>query len=133
MRITARIQFAGILNLSEASATKAVKGRASGGLAAPAIEAGSAWTEPSNGAPEHKKTHTAQIIACTNGDRAGTLASPVVDNKTVWIGCRRRAMVRRTAARDPAEMTEWRARLSPAVIAADSRNGGTITRPLRFD
>jgi hypothetical protein len=82
MRITAQIQFAGIMNLCEASATKAVKGRAAGGLAVPAIEAVSACAEPSNGAPEHKKTHTAQIIACTNGDRAGALASLVIDNKT---------------------------------------------------
>ena len=103
------------------------------GLAVPAIEAGSAWTEPSNGAPEHKKTHAAQIIAWTNGERAGALASPVADNTTRWIGCRRDAMVRRTAAQDPAEMTEWPALLSPGVIAADSRDGGTITPPLRFD
>ena len=61
MRITARIQFAGILNLCEASATKAVKGRAEGGLALPGIEAGLAYAEPSNGAPEHKKTHAAHI------------------------------------------------------------------------
>ena len=133
MRITAQIQFAGILNLCEASATKAVKGRAERGLAVPAIEAGSACAEPSNGAPEHKKTHAAQITKWTNGERAGALASPVADNPTRRIGCRRDAMVRRTAAQDPAEMTEWPALLSLGVIAADSRDGATITPPLRFD
>jgi hypothetical protein len=61
MRITAQIQLPGILNLCAASATKAVKGRAWGGLAVPTIEAGSARAEPSNGAPEQKKTHKAQI------------------------------------------------------------------------
>ena len=43
------------MNLCEASATKAVKGRASRGLAVPAME-GSAWTEPSKKAlpsPSH--------------------------------------------------------------------------------
>ena len=62
------------------------------------IAAGSAWTEPSNGAPKHKKTHAAQITKLTNGERAGALASPVADNKPHWIGCRLDAMVRRTAA-----------------------------------
>ena len=71
MRITARIQFAGILNLCEASATKAVKGRAEGGLALPGIEAGLAYAEPSNGAPEHKKTHAAHITKSKDGERAG--------------------------------------------------------------
>jgi hypothetical protein len=106
MRITARIQFAGILNLCEASATKAAKGRAGGGVAVPAIAAGSAWTEPSNGAAEQKKNEAAQIIAWTNGERAGAPSSPVADNTTRLIGCRRDAMARRTAAQDPAEMTE---------------------------
>jgi hypothetical protein len=133
MRITAQIQFAGILNLCDASATKAVKGRAVRGLAVPAIEAVSACAEPSNGAPKQKKSEAAQIIAWTNGDRAGALASPVADNITRWIGCRRDAMVCRTAAQDPAEITEWPALLSPGVIAADSRDGGTITPPLWFD
>jgi hypothetical protein len=59
IRITARIQFPGILNLCEASATKAVKGRAARGLAVPAIEAGSARAEHSNSAPKHKKTEAA--------------------------------------------------------------------------
>jgi hypothetical protein len=133
MRITARIQFAGILNLCEASATKAVKGRAERGLAAPAIEAGSARAEPSNGAPEHKKADTAQITNWTDGERAGALASPVAGNTTRRIGCRQEAMVCRFAAREPAEMTLWPALLPPGVIATDSRDGGTITPPLRFD
>jgi hypothetical protein len=89
MRITAQIQLAGILNLCEASATKAVKGRAVRGLAVPAIAAGSARAEPSNGAPEHRKTHAAHITKRKDGERAGALASRVVGNKTVWIGCRR--------------------------------------------
>jgi hypothetical protein len=79
MRITAQIQLAGILNLCEASATKAVKGRAVRGLAVPAIEAVSAIAALSSGAPEQKKSEAAQIIACTNGDRADALASIVVD------------------------------------------------------
>jgi hypothetical protein len=133
MRITARIQFAGILNLCEASATKAEKGRAKRGLAVPAIAAGSARTEPSNGAPKHKRTHAAQITKLTNGERAGALASPVADSPTRRFGSQRDAMVRRTAAQDPAEMTEWPALLSLGVIAADSRDGRTITPPLRFD
>ena len=133
MRITAQIQFAGIMNLCEASATKAVKGRAAGGLAVPAIEAGSAWTEPSNGAPEHKKTHMAHIAKWTDGERAGALPSPVADNKTVWIGCRLDAMDCRTAAQDPAEMTERPARLWHGVTATDTRDDATITPPLRFD
>jgi hypothetical protein len=133
MRITARIQFAGILNLCEASATKTVKGRASGGLAVPAIEAGSAWTEPSDGTPEHKKTHAAQITKWTDDERAGALASPVADSPTRRFGSQRDAMVRRTAAQDPAEMTEWPALLSLGVIAADSRDDATIIVPLRFD
>ena len=112
MRITAQIQLAGILNLCEASATKAVKGRAVRGLAVPAIEAGSAWTGPSNGAPEHKKTHTAHITKWTDGERAGALASPVADNKPRWIGCRLDATVRGTAVPEPAEMTEWPSLLS---------------------
>jgi hypothetical protein len=87
IRITARIQLPEILNLCEASATNAVKGRAGGGVAVPAIAAGSAWTEWSNGAPEQKKSEAAQIIAWTNGDRAGALASPVADNTTRWIRC----------------------------------------------
>jgi hypothetical protein len=99
----------------------------------PAIEAGSAWTEPSNGAPEHKKTHTAHIAKWTDGERAGALASLVAGNKTVWIGCRRDATVRRTAAQDSADMMEWPALLSPGVIGAHSRDGGTITPPLQFD
>jgi hypothetical protein len=98
MRITAQIQLAGILNLCEASATKAVKGRAVRGLAVPAIEGVSACAEPSNGAPEHKKTHRAHIAKWTDGERAGALASPVAGDTTRWIGCRRDAMVRRTAA-----------------------------------
>jgi hypothetical protein len=49
------------LNLCEASATKAVKGRAERGLAVPSIEAGSARAGQSNGAPEHKKTDKAHI------------------------------------------------------------------------
>jgi hypothetical protein len=133
IRITAQIQLAGILNLCEASATKAVKGRAVRGLAVPAIEAVSACAEPSNGAPEQKKSEAAQIIAWTNGDRVGALASPVVDNKTVWIGCRRDAMDCRTAAQDPAEMTERPARLWHGVTATDTRDDATITPPLRFD
>jgi hypothetical protein len=133
VRITAQIQLAGILNLCEASATKAVNGRAVRGLAVPAIEAVSACAEPSNGAPEQKKSEAAQIIAWTNGERAGAFASPVVGNKTVWIGCRRGAMACGTAAQDPAEITEWPPLLSPGVIEADSRDGGTITPPLRFD
>jgi hypothetical protein len=132
MRITARIQFAGILNLCEASATKAVKGRAEGGLALPGIEAGLAYAEPSNGAPEHKKTHAAHITKSKDGERAGGLASLVANNTTRWIGCRREAMVCRTAAQDPPELREWPALLSPGV-AADSRDGGTITPPLWFD
>jgi hypothetical protein len=107
MRITAQIQLAGILNLCEASATKAVKGRAVRRLAVPAIEAVSACAEPSNGAPKQRKSAAAQITAWTNGDRAGALASPVVDNKTVWIGCRLDAMACGTEAEDPAEITEW--------------------------
>jgi hypothetical protein len=133
MRITAQIQLAGRLNLCEASATKAVKGRAVRGLAVPAIEAVSACAEPSNGAPEQKKSAAAQITAWTNGDRAGALASPVADSPTRRFGSQRDAMVRRTAAQDPAEMTEWPALLSLGVIAADSRDGRTITPPLRFD
>ena len=124
---------AGNIEFREASATKAAKGRARGGIAVPAIAAGSAWTEPSNGAPEQKKSEAAQIIAWTNGERAGVLSSPVADNTTRWIGRRRDAMARRTAAQDPAEMTEWLPLLSPGVIEADSRDGGTITPPLRFD
>src|SRR5579863_6601286 len=122
MRITARIQFAGILNLCEASATKAEKGRAKRGLAVPAIAAGSARTEPSNGAPKHKRAHAAQITKLTNGARAGALASPVADSPTRRFGSQRDAMVRRTAAQDPAEMTEWPALWSLGVIAADSRD-----------
>jgi hypothetical protein len=74
-----------------------MKGRTEGGLAVPAIAAGSARTEPSNGAPEHKKTHM-HITKWTDGERAGALASPVAGNTTRWIGCRRDGMVRRTAA-----------------------------------
>ncbi len=85
MRITA--QIAGILNLCEASATKAVKGRAMRGLAVPAIEADSARAEPSNGAAEQKKNEAAQIIVWTNGERAGALSSAVADNTTCLIGC----------------------------------------------
>ena len=70
------------------------------------IEAGSARAEPSNGAPEHKKTDTAHSTKWTDGERAGALASLVANNTTRWIGCRREAMVCRTAAQDPAEMTE---------------------------
>ena len=82
MRITARIQLPGILNLCEASAIKVVKGRAERGLAVPAIAAGSARAEPSNGPPEHKKTPRAHITKWTDGERAGALASPVADNTT---------------------------------------------------
>jgi hypothetical protein len=133
IRITARIQLPGILNLCEASATKAVKGRAERGLAVPGIEAGSARTEPSNGAPEHKKTHMAHSTKWTAGGRAGAFASPVAGNTTRWIGCQGDAMVRRTRAQDPAEMTEWPARLWHGVTATDSRDDATITPPLRFD
>jgi hypothetical protein len=133
MRITAQIQLAGILNLCEASATKAVKGRAVPGLAVPTIEAVSACAEPSNGAPEQKKSEAAQITKRKDGERAGALASPVADSPTRRFGSQRDAMVRRTAAQDPAEMTEWPALLSLGVIAADSRDGRTITPPLRFD
>jgi len=87
IRITARIQFAGMLNRCEASATKAVKGRAERGLAAPVIETGSARAEPLNGAPEHKTTHAAHITKWADGERAGTLAPPLADNPTRWIGC----------------------------------------------
>ena len=85
MRITARIQFAGMLNRCEASATKTVKGRAERWLAVPAIEAGSARADPSNGAPENKKTHAAHIAKWTDGEPAGALASSRADNGSGWI------------------------------------------------
>jgi hypothetical protein len=72
----------------------------------PAIAAGSARTEPSNGAPENKKTHMAHITKWTDGERAGALASPVAGNTTRRIRCRRDAIARRTTTQDPAEMTE---------------------------
>jgi hypothetical protein len=86
MRITARIQFAGMLNRCEASATKAAKGRAERGLAAPAIEAGSARAEPSNGAPDHNKTHAAHIAKWTDGVCVGTLAPVRADDPRRRIG-----------------------------------------------
>ena len=89
IRITARIQLPGILNFCEASATKAVKGWAKGRLAVPAIEAGSARTEPSNGAPEHKKTHMAHITKWTDGERAGAIAPPPADDPKPPIGGRK--------------------------------------------
>jgi len=86
MRITARIQFAGILNLCEASATKAVKGRAEPGLATPAIETGSARAGPPNGAAEHKKTHAAHNAKWRDDARAGKFAPPRADNRRRRIG-----------------------------------------------
>ena len=131
--LTAQIHFAGILNLCEASATKAVKGRAVRGLGVPAIAAGSARTEPSDGAPEHRKTHAAHITKRKDGERAGALASRVADSTTRRIGCRRDAMACRTAAQDSPDMMEWPPLLSPGVTAADPRDDATITLPLRFD
>jgi hypothetical protein len=133
MRMTARIQFAEILNLCEASPTKTVKGSAAGKLAEPVIAAGSARAEPSNGAPELKNIPAAQITKCKDGERAGAVASQVVDRSTRRFGCQRGAMVRITDVQDPAEMTEWSALSSLRVIATDSPDGCTIIPPLRFD
>jgi hypothetical protein len=79
MRITARIQLAGMLNLCEASTTKAEKGRVERGLVVRGTEAGSARAEPPNGAAEHKKSHAAHIAKWNEGERAGPLAPLRID------------------------------------------------------
>ena len=73
----------------------------------PAIEAGSGVDQNTIERRSiwllYKKMATPlQIIACTNGERAGaTSRRPWPVTKTVWIGCRRRAMVcTGTAAQD---------------------------------
>jgi len=80
MRITARIQFVGMLNRCEASATKTVKGRAERWLAVRAIEDGSARADPSNSGPENKKTHAAHTAKWTDGKPAGALVMSRADN-----------------------------------------------------
>ena len=71
MRITARIQCAGMPNLCDASATNAGKGRAERTAAERAIGADAAWAEPASAGAEYTKTSAAHIARRNEDERAG--------------------------------------------------------------